>query len=216
MCYNTLARANDLMKNDPVKRKTINDFMDEEPDYFGEVKVVHLLDYLRDQYGFDKLRDKVKIPLTGIKVAAYYGCTLLRPKEVAIDRFDQPALFQQLMQALGAEVVEFPSAAICCGTYQVLGNPEAALDISHGILTDAATHGANALALVCPLCDYNLGKRQDEMVAKYEGAQEMPIYYVTQLLAVALGIAPEDCEFGLNRASSLKLLQEKNLVKASA
>ncbi|HOP06617.1 MAG TPA: CoB--CoM heterodisulfide reductase iron-sulfur subunit B family protein [candidate division Zixibacteria bacterium] len=214
MCYNTLARANDLMKNDEEKRDTINRFMDEEPDYFGEVKVVHLLDYIRDDYGFEKLAEKVVKPLKGIKVAPYYGCTLLRPREVALDKPDQPELFQKLMETLGAEVIEFPSATTCCGTYQVLGNPEAALDVSHGIITDAVDHGANAMALACPLCDYNLGKRQDQMKSKFENMPEMPIYYVSQLLAIALGIGAEECDFDLNRESSLKLLQANNLISA--
>ncbi len=216
MCYNTLARANDLMKNDEEKRKTINDFMDEEPDYSGDVRVVHLLDFLRDDYGWDKLKDKVKIPLTGLKVAPYYGCTLLRPREVAIDAPDQPQLFQKLMETLGAEVIEFPSSVTCCGSYQVLGNPDAALSVSHGILTDAAKHGADALALVCPLCDYNLGRRQDVMLSQFDDATEVPIYYVTQLLAIALGIEPEACHFELNRESSIGLLKEKGLTKTSA
>jgi len=211
MCYNTLARANELMKNDEEKRKTINDFMDEEPDYAGEVRVVHLLDFLRDDYGWDKLKEKVKIPLGGLKVAPYYGCTLLRPKDVALDRFDKPQLFQKLMETLGAEVIEFPSATTCCGAYQVLGNPDAALDISRDILSDAVNHGAEAMAMVCPLCDYNLGHRQGAMLNKYDDAKELPIYYVTQLMAIALGVDPGECHFELNRDSSLKLLQEKKL-----
>ncbi len=216
MCYNTLARANELMKNDEEKRKTINDFMDEEPDYAGEVKVVHLLDFLRDSYGWDKVKEKVTNPLAGLKVAPYYGCTLLRPADVAIDPPDHPQLFHKLIETLGGEVVDFPSATTCCGSYQVLGNPDAALEASHTILSDATAHGADAMALVCPLCDYNLGKRQDKMLTKYEGSSEMPMYYVTQLLAVALGIDADACHFELNRDSSLKLLQDKNLLKASA
>jgi heterodisulfide reductase subunit B len=212
MCYNTLARANHLMKTDEVKRKTINDFMDEEPDYFGDVKVVHFLDYLRDEIGWDRVREKVKNPLAGLKVAPYYGCTLLRPKEVALDRPDQPALLHEFLAALGATVIDFPSATTCCGTYQVLGNPEATLKVSHDILRDGANHGAEGLALACPLCDYNLGRRQDAMKAKFEGAPEMPVYYFTQLMALALGLPEDVCKFELNRESSLGLLRDKNLI----
>jgi len=110
MCYNTIARANDLMKNDEAKRQTINDFMDEEPDYFGDIKVVHFLDFLRDEVGWDKLKEMVKSPLKGLKVAPYYGCTLLRPEEVSIDHPDRPTVFGEFMEALGAEVVDFPSS----------------------------------------------------------------------------------------------------------
>ncbi len=214
MCYNTLARANELMKNDEEKRKTINDFMDEEPDYAGEVRVMHFLDFLRDEYGWDKLKDKVTAPLSGMKVAPYYGCTLLRPREVALDLPDNPKLFADFMQTIGAEIIDFPSANACCGSYQVLGNPDAALKVSYDILSDVASREADALVLACPLCDYNLGRRQDAMLEKYEGAKEVPIFYFTQLLAVALGVDPEVCHFELNRQSSIELLKTKNLIES--
>ncbi len=164
MCYNTLARANELMKNDEVKRGTINDFMDEEPDYKGEIKVVHFLDFIRDEIGWDKLKASVKNSLNGMKLAPYYGCTLLRPGDVSIDKSNSPVVFEECMEALGAEIVKFPKAIECCGSYQVLGNPEAALKVSNDIITDATAHGAEAMALTCPLCDYNLGHRQEEML----------------------------------------------------
>ncbi|MBN2225862.1 MAG: CoB--CoM heterodisulfide reductase iron-sulfur subunit B family protein [candidate division Zixibacteria bacterium] len=213
MCYNTLARANDLMKHDEEKRKTINMFMDEEPDYAGEVRVVHLLDYLRDDYGWDKLKEKVKVPLAGLTVGPYYGCTLLRPREVALDRPDKPTLFNEFMAALGATVVDFPMGTECCGSYQVLGNPDAALKVSYDILNDANQHNIEALALTCPLCDYNLGRRQNLMRDKFEGVPEIPVYYFTQLLAVALGLSPEVCHFELNRESAIGLLKDKNFLK---
>jgi len=216
MCYNTLARANELMKTDEEKRKTINTFMDEEPDYEGGVRVMHFLDFFRDEYGFDKIKEKVKVPLNDLKVAPYYGCTLLRPKEVALDRPDKPEVFHEFLNVLGCQVVDFPSQTTCCGTYQVLGNPEATLKVSYDILKDAVVHGADALALTCPLCDYNLGYRQDAMKEKYSDAPEIPTYYFTQLLAVALGIEPGLSHFELNRGSALELLKTKNLVKASA
>jgi heterodisulfide reductase subunit B len=213
MCYNTLARANDLMKNDEEKRKTINDFMDEEPDYAGEVTVLHFLDYLRDQHGWDDLRQKIKVSLNGLKVAPYYGCTLLRPREVAVDHPDRPTVFADLVETMGAEVIDFPSANACCGSYQVLGSPDAALQVSYDILSDAVLRGADALVLTCPLCDYNLGRRQDAMLNKFADAKEVPVFYFTQLLAIALGIDPEVCHFELNRRSTLELLETKNLIE---
>ena len=214
MCYNTLARANRLMAEDEEKRYTINQFMDEEPDYAGELRVVHMLDFLRDEYGWDKLKEKVKVPLAGFKLAPYYGCTLTRPKEVALDTPDNPRVLQDFLSAIGAEPVEFSSSIECCGTYQALGNPDAALKLSHGILDDATTHGAEALVLACPLCDFNLGRRQDQILQKYENATEVPVYYFTQLLAVALGVAPEAVGLELNRASARTLLAEKQFISA--
>ena len=78
---------------------------------------------------------------------------------------------------------------------------------------DAASHGAEALALTCPLCDYNIGKRQDQMFEKYEGAKDMPVYYFTQLLALALGIDPEASHLELNRESARELLKTKSVIQ---
>jgi len=216
MCYNTLARANELMKTDEEKRKTINLFMDEEPDYAGEVRVVHFLDYLRDDIGWDKVKEKVKVPLTDLKIAPYYGCTLLRPREVALDHPDAPTLMESFLEALGATVVDFSSSSVCCGSYQVLGNPDAALKVSHDILKDATGNGAEALALACPLCDFNLGTRQDAVLSAFSDAREIPIYYFTQLMAVALGLDPEINKFELNRDSSLELLKNKKFITGAA
>jgi heterodisulfide reductase subunit B len=204
------------MRTDAEKRKTVNMFMDEEPDYEGGVRVVHLFDYLRDTYGWDEFREKIKAPLTGLKLAPYYGCTLLRPREISIDHPDRPTVFEEFLAALGADVVKFPKEAECCGAYQVLSNPDVCLKVSFDILRSAGAYGAEALALTCPLCDYNLGRRQDAMLEKFEVAAEMPIYYFTQLMAIALGVAPDEQEFQLNRAGSLELLRSKNLLTAKS
>ena len=104
MCYNTLARANLLMAEEEEKRDTINRFMEEENDYAGEVKVVHYLDFLRTDIGWDKVAAAVKKPLEGLRVAPYYGCTLLRPRSVAIESPDTPTMFNEFLGALGATV----------------------------------------------------------------------------------------------------------------
>src|SRR4030042_5519670 len=122
-CLNTLKRANLLMQKNAEKRDTLNRFMDEEIDYSGEVKVVHLLEVLRDEIGWETLSGKVKLPLRGLKIAPYYGCTLLRPREVAIDSVENPVILHRFLEALGATPVDFPEAARCCGSYQIVSNP---------------------------------------------------------------------------------------------
>ncbi len=210
MCYNTLARANLLMRDDQVKRKTINDFMTEEKDYHGEVEVLHFLNFIRDEIGWERLREAVKVPLTGLKVAPYYGCTLVRPRNVAVEAPGGPQVFTDFMEALGATVVSFPAATLCCGSYQILANPEAALTVAGTIVDYAAKAGADALVLSCPLCEYNLGKKQAEVLSQGKAPKPVPTFYFTQLLAVALGLSPETCRFELNEAASLELLKRKN------
>ena len=211
-CLNTLKRANLLMKEDAEKRNTLNSFMDEEIDYSGEVKVVHLLEVLRDEIGWEALAQKVKLPLQGLKIAPYYGCTLLRPREVAIDSVEKPSILQKLLEALGATPVDFPHATTCCGSYQIVSNPNNISEYAWDILSSALSRGAEALVLTCPLCDFNLGQGQKELMKKHNEFKGMPLYYFTQLLALALGLDPALCRFELNYGEPESLLRVKNLL----
>jgi heterodisulfide reductase subunit B len=200
------------MKNDAEKRGTLNSFMDEEVNYDGEVQVVHLLELLRDDAGWENISSRVKLPLRGLKVAPYYGCTLLRPKEVAIDNTESPTILSYLLGALGAEVVDFPLATECCGSFQVVSSPDCVLECAWNILSSALRWGAEALVLSCPLCDFNLGQKQAELRRKHSNFEGMPIFYFTQLLAISLGLSPEVCHFELNYGKPELLLQSKNLL----
>ncbi|MBA7507522.1 8-methylmenaquinol:fumarate reductase membrane anchor subunit [subsurface metagenome] len=211
-CFNTLKRANLLMKANAEKRNTINSFMDEEINYSGEVRVFHLLEVLRDEIGWEALAQKVKLPLRGLKVAPYYGCTLLRPREVAIDSVENPIILHELLDALGATPVDFPESTRCCGSYQIIRDPGTISAYAWNILSSALSHGAEALVLSCPLCDYDLSQGQKELVKKRDEFKRMPLFYFTQLLALALGLEPQVCHFELNYGNPESLLREKNLL----
>ena len=211
-CFNTLKNANLLIRTDEEKRDTINRFMDEEVDYYGEVEVVHGLEVLRDDIGWEKISEKVKVPLKGLKLAPYYGCMLLRPKEIAIDNSERPRILHRLLGALGAEVVDFPFSIECCGSFQTVGNPEFALESSWNILSSALRWGADALVLSCPLCDFNLGQKQRALMKKYPEFKGIPIFYFTQLLALSLGLDPKVCRFELNYGGAEALLESKGLL----
>jgi len=214
-CYNTLARANIVMRTDEEKRDTINRFMDEEPDYTGNVDVLHYLAVLRDHVGWDALRAAVKVPLDGLKVAAFYGCTLVRPEEVSIDG-PHPELLEQFVRALGAEPVPFAAATECCGSYQMLAHPEAGMERAGKVIAAANRASADALILSCPMCEYNLGTRQGQIVDHVGGLDEGPTFYSTQLRAVARGLEPELWRLDLNGAAARQLLAERNFVAATA
>jgi len=217
MCYNTLARANEMMRDDEDKRHTINLFMDEEQDYAGEVEVLHFLTFLEEEVGWDALRDKVVVPLSGLKVAPYYGCTLTRPAEVSIDeRPLVPTIMARFLEALGAEPVDSHEATTCCGSFQVLANPEVALKHTRHILAASRDSGADVVALSCPLCEFNMGARQKDLIAVEPDWAEVPTLYFTQLLAIALGLGPEVCRTELNQAVARGLLADKNLITESS
>lgn len=211
-CLNTLKRANLLMKQDLEKRDTLNDFIDEGVDYKGEVAVLHLLEVLRDEMGWEALSQKVKLPLRDLKVAPYYGCTLLRPREIAIDNVNNPTILRDFLKALGATPVDFPESTTCCGSYQIIGSPDSITEFVRPILNSALRQGAEALVLTCPLCDYNLARGQKELTKQQAGFTKMPLIYFTQLLALALGLGPQVCHFELNYGNPEALLKSKTLI----
>ena len=211
-CYNTLKRAGLLMRNSPEKRDTINAFMDDEIDYNDNVEVLHLLEVLRDDLGWEEIALGVKTPLEGLKVVPYYGCTLTRPQEVAIDSVENPVVLQELLRALGATVLDFPLATECCGSFEVVSEPDSVTERAYRILGMALRNGAEAVVVSCPLCAHNLGQKQPEIVMKNKDFPGIPVIYFTQLLALAVGVSPEACRFDLNFGQAEALLGRKGLL----
>ncbi len=213
MCFNTLKRANHLIREDEEKKKLLADFMIEEPvRYEGEVEVLHLLEVLRDVVGFEELKEKVKVPLKGLKLDPYYGCMLTRPPEIGLDNLENPTIMEDFLRTLGAEVVRDPMKTECCGSYHTVNAVDVVVDRGYGILNSALKRGADAMVLSCPLCDYNMDHRQREIVQKYVDFPGIPVFYFTQLLAVALGLEVAINHFDLNYVDPIPLLKERQLV----
>ncbi|MDP7420749.1 MAG: CoB--CoM heterodisulfide reductase iron-sulfur subunit B family protein [bacterium] len=215
MCYHTLSQANLLMRDDDEKRQKINwHFEDiaEDGDYHGEVEVLHLFHLLRDIIGFDKIKEAVKQPLEGLKAACYYGCLLLRPKEIAVDDPEMPQVMENLLRNLGAEAADFYFQNECCGAFQTVGEPELVKKRTGEIVAHARQQDADFLVVSCPLCFFNLDKRQLDLLDEKPGYQLMPILYIGQLLALALGVSSDVCNFELHHVDPRPLLTEKNLV----
>lgn len=213
MCTNTLAMANSLVSNEPDKLETINAFMDTEADYRGEVTVLHLLQVLRDEVGTDKIKKAVKKSLKGLVLSPYYGCVLTRPKDAAIDDPDHPTLMHDLLRALGAEVIEDPYQTECCGSYHTVANKEIVADRTYQIAESSKKRGADALVLTCPLCQFNLDSRQLDARELHRNFTGMPVFYFTQLLAIALGLNPAICNFENHKVDPIPLLESKGIVK---
>jgi heterodisulfide reductase subunit B len=150
-----------------------------EDEYNGEAQVYHYLELLRDVVGYDKVASAVVNPLKGKKIAAYYGCLLLRPNSVMrMDDPENPSIIEDLIKALGGEPVAYSFRNECCGGYVRMESPELAKKSSNAVVQNAKAAGAEMIITACPLCRYNLVKN---------GA-DIPVVYFTELLAEALGV----------------------------
>lgn len=213
MCFHTLKAANLRMKSEPEDLDKINDFMYKENiKYEGDVKVLHLLEILRDEIKFENLTKKVVKPLKNLKIANYYGCLLVRPKEIGIDKMENPTIMEDLLLALGADPIDFPYKTECCASYQTVDKPEIVADRTYSILTSACKLGAEAVAVSCPLCAFNLDQRQKKTLEKYPDFKTVPILYFSQLMAIALDCPEENLGFDLHYVDPKPLLKEKKLI----
>jgi len=203
-CFNTLKRANLLVKENSDKLDTLNTFMDEEDDYKGNIDVVHLLEVLRDDVGWEQIAGKVRNPLNDLKIAAYYGCTLHRPKEAAIEPPYKPKALNDLIKAVGATPIDFPDMTTCCGSYQAVANPDIVISRTKEIIASARKSGAEIIAVSCPLCECNLRENQKE-----PDELRMPVIYFTQLLALALGVDSHLHQDNYNAEAARLLLESK-------
>lgn len=213
ICYNTLKRANQRMKENPEDLETINDLMyEEEVKYHGDVTVFHLLEFLKNEVTFNKIAEQVKKPLKNLKVASYYGCYLVRPKNVGFDDPENPTIMDDLISALGAIPIDFPYKTECCGAYQTVDKPDIIAQRTYQIVTSARKQGAELIAVSCPLCAYNLDQRQKNTLEKYPDFINIPILYFSQFLALALECPEEALRLDLHYIDPKPLLREKGLI----
>lgn len=173
--------------------------------YQGRVSVQHLLDTLLDRVGLEKIEARVQKPLAGLKVACYYGCLVTRPPKITqADHPEYPTEMEDLIQALGAEPIDWSYKTDCCGGVLSLTQTALALEMSRKILQNARDCGADVIAAVCPLCHMNLDARQSQIGLDFQ----IPVLYFTQLMALAFGLGEKQAALDKNIVDPRSILQD--------
>ncbi len=187
-CYIVLNKVNHKLQEKPALLAQVNEVLAEGGlKYSGRIKVRHLLDVLFNDAGPEKIRSLVKKPLTGVKVGGYVGCQTVRPFG-EYDSVEQPTVQDQLIQALGAEAVHFPKKIRCCGSGLFLTELESCYELARDILKDAIDHGAQIISTACPMCQMNLEAYQKKINKALGTNFNIPVVFITQLMAVAFGL----------------------------
>ena len=197
-CYLVMNKTQHYFQDYPTMKETMDRALGVVGlRYRGQVAVRHPLDVLLNDVGLEALKQKVRRPLKGLKVATYYGCQLVRPYATFDDQYN-PTSMDRLVEALGATVVRYPLKTKCCGGSLTGTVPEAGIRLVYILLNEARKRGADCLATVCPLCQFNLDAYHAQVTAEY-GPVPVPTVYFTQLMGLAFGLP--DGELGLNRAA---------------
>jgi heterodisulfide reductase subunit B len=195
-CYNRMKVANHEIAGNKQVRAEVAEAVGR--DYDGSVKVRHLLEVLLDDLGADAIQKALHRSLTGMKVASYYGCLLVRPSEVTgFDDPENPSSLDRLVSAMGGIALEWPHKVECCGGGLSMSRTDVVVNLTDSIVGMAKLAGADCIAVSCPMCQINLDMRQLDIAKDKGNRYDMPVLYITQLLGLCLGVAPQ--RLGLNK-----------------
>lgn len=216
-CQGVLAQANRRFQERPDYLAELNrELAQADIQYRGTTQVKHLMWVLVEEYGLDRLRQKVTKPLTGLRVAPFYGCYALRPS-AALGFADHPerrTSLERVIEALGAQGVDYRGKALCCGYPLAGADNETAVEMVASHTLEAREKGADCLVTPCPLCHMNLDGVQPQAGQHRRERIGLPVLHLTQLMGLALGIAPSDLGFDRHAVGVQAVLGKLGLERA--
>ena len=208
-CFNRHKAAQHEIREMPDHKISMDQKLGYE--YQDQVKVSTMIESIYNHVGPEKLAEKTQQSLEDLKVVCYYGCLLTRPPEVTeAEHPEYPMDMDHLMEALGAEVLDWSYKTSCCGAGHSLTRPDIVVDLSGSLIQNAIDEGADAIVVACPLCHMNLDARQFQM----EIDRPVPIMYFTQLIAIALDLPPKAAALNKNIVDPRPMLIDKGLIKS--
>ncbi len=208
-CYLNLEKADYYMTERPALGAKVNEALGAGGLHYdpGSLKIRHLLDVIINDIGLDTVKSKVTKPLKGLRVAPYLGCMVPRPDyQRRWSDFEHPTELDDVLKALGAEVVDFPLKTNCCGGHMTQIGPETAYELIRRLVSSAEENKADIMVTVCPMCQMNLDAYQAETNRYFGTNFHMPIVFFTQLMALAFGKDPKEAGFGLETTSAKNAL----------
>lgn len=187
-CYNLVKSADHYVKEGSPEAQDANKELKKimGADYQGTVHVTHPLEIFTQEEYIAKIKEQVKKPLTGLKLAPYYGCLLSRPAYVSFEDVEQPTSMDKIMRLAGADVVRWSYKTDCCGGSVSISRTDLVVEITKNLVSEAKRAGADAIVTACPLCQGTLDTRQKKV------DKPIPIFYFTELLGISLGISGYD------------------------
>jgi heterodisulfide reductase subunit B len=203
-CYQHCRDADIKMRDDEAWREKMERLLNFR--YEGEARPRHLLEVMSRDLDEDALKEKIIKPLERLKVVSYYGCVLVRPPELTgWDDPEHPMTMDRLMAALGAEIVDWSYKVDCCGASMTLSRGEIVKVLSTKIVEGAIDAGADCIVSACGMCEINLDTRQ-------AAEREVPIFYFTELMALAMGLPQVEKWLGKHSVDPRPLLRERGLL----
>jgi heterodisulfide reductase subunit B len=206
-CFSRFKIAQHSIKTDKTIRRNVVEAI--HKDCNDEARVTHPLSIFSREPLVSRIPDLVERDLSGLKVACYYGCLLTRPPKITqFDLDAYPMTMDNVLRATGMTTVDWPYKTTCCGASFALSKPEIVVKLSHDVIEEAKSAGADAIAVACPLCQANLDTRQDDMAKRFGTHPQMPILYFTQLMGLSFGMSPAELYLHKHLTDAEKILEK--------
>lgn len=212
-CYKNMYFTREHLNDEPDLSDHINFALEEDNLQFtGNSKVKHLLELFSQDIGAEEVQKKVTRPLTGLNIAPYYGCQILRPRKDH-EEVEDPHFFEEIIAATGATPVDYAMKMRCCGGSLIITSRIAALGMVRNLLQNAIDSGATLIATSCPMCQVNLECYQQMVNQEFGTNYHIPVLYFTQIIGLAFGISPKRLGIGTELVSISPVLAQLKSVK---
>ena len=212
LCYLNLRKTDHYMAKYKSLGKMTNQALQAGGLHYkpGSLNLRHLIDVIVNDVGYEALGARVTRPLTGLRVAPYYGCLIVRPdfNGGSFDDTEYPTHLDRLMETLGAEVVDFPLKTHCCGGHMTQISANTAYELLRRLLHNAAEYQADLLVTLCPMCQFNLDAYQTQVNRHFGTDFHLPVLYFTQMIGLAMGMEPKTLAIGQEIVSAAPVLRK--------
>jgi heterodisulfide reductase subunit B len=211
-CYSRTLISQKTLAEDPALKESINAELGHKVS--GSIKVSSILEAMVAKVRSGDLAKMATKKLEGLKPACYYGCLLTRfPIDVDVpDDVENPQGMETVCKALGTEPLDWSYKTDCCGASSSISDAEQSLLLMSRILKDAADRGANCIVATCPLCQFNVDAYQDAVAKKYGLEKRLPVYFITELIGLSMGIDPLEMQVDRHIVDAMGLLKELKLI----
>jgi heterodisulfide reductase subunit B len=211
-CYNRTLVSQKMLSEDSELKNTINTELSKKVQ--GKIRISSILDILVSKANTGEIAKKSIKKLTGLKPACYYGCLLTRfPCDIQLsDNTENPQSMETVCKVLGAEPPDWSFKTDCCGASATMNDTDTALFLMSQIIKDALARGANCFVTTCPMCQMNIDAYQDEVCEHYGIQKKLPIFFITELLGIAMGFTPQEMQINRHFVDCLGLLKELNVI----
>lgn len=211
-CYSRMLVSKKRLEEDARLKETINAGLSKKVQ--GRINIRSILEVLLPKVQSGEIGDKAIKKLDGLKPACYYGCLLTRfPSDMVVpDDVENPQGMETICKALGAKPLDWGYKTDCCGASAAVNDVDQSLFLMYKIVKDAVARGANCFVTTCPMCQMNLDAYQDQVADKYGIGERLPVYFLTELIGLAMGIGHKEMQINRHFTDAVRLLKELKLI----